>query len=268
MTASYKADNDNALPPAELIGSSHVKFPSLVGRGSTRTVSDPVEPQYLGAQPYVQIDMGIDGKRFPEMRKGLMNLFGTDVAIDRRALVGFLRDISLVSEEEYQAFKPPSEIAVFSYNRNDLRDNPQLEYSGIYEDGWVSENSVYKLTQQSGASQMVVKGEVPTLPGGDPYFETRAQLFVDGKLVAEQMLPLGAFELRGNVAPAEASEATASAGAAAVRKVELKFSRYRNLPMVDGYPDGRPVSAMLKYVGFQGGQAPAAAPAVAQNASR
>ena len=142
----------------------------------------------------------------------------------------------------------PSEIFVaFAYTRNDLRDHAELEYAGIYEDGWVSEHSICKLAQPTPASQAVVKGEVPRLPNGDPYFETRAQLFVDGKLVAEQTLKPGAFELRGDV-PAEASE---SASTHHVRKIELKFSRYQNLPMVDGYPDGRPVAAMLKYLGFQ-----------------
>src|SRR5215831_155052 len=127
--------------------------------------------------------MGVEGTRFPEPRRGLMKLYGTDVSTDRRSLVGFLRDISLVSEEQYAAFKPPSEIAVFAYNRNDLRDNPELEYSGIYEDGWVSEHSFCRLSQpagSSGALHAVVKGDVPALPGGDLNFAMLAELCVDG----------------------------------------------------------------------------------------
>jgi hypothetical protein len=248
MTGSYKADNENSLPPAELIGSTHVRFPGLVGRGSTRAVSEPVEPQYLGGQPYVQIDMGVEGTRFPEPRHGLMKLFGTDVATDRRALVGFLRDMSLVSEEQYAAFKPPSEIAMFAYNRNDLRDYPQLEYSGIYEDGWVSEHSFCRLSPpagSAGAIQVVVKGEVPALPGGDPNFATLVELCVDGKAVARELRHPGDFELLGDVPAASASAANPT------RAIELKFSRFQHLPENNGYPDGRPVSARLQYLGLK-----------------
>ena len=42
-----------------------MKFANLVGRGATRAVSEPVEPQYLGGQPYVQVDMGVEGKPSP-----------------------------------------------------------------------------------------------------------------------------------------------------------------------------------------------------------
>jgi hypothetical protein len=261
MTGSYKADDDNKLPPAELIGSTHVRFPGLVGRGSTRAVSEPVEPQYLGGQPYVQIDMGVEGTRFPEPRRGLMKLFGRDVATDRRSLVGFLRDMSLVSEEQYAAFKPPSEIAVFAYNRNDLRDYPQLEYSGIYEDGWVSEHSFCRLSPRAGssaASQAVVKGEVPALPGGDPNFETLAELRVDGSAVARELLRPGDFELRGDVPAATASAANPT------HAVELKFSRFQHLPENNGYPDGRPVAARLHYIGLQ----PASNTSVARGSHR
>ncbi len=247
MTESYKADSDNALPPAHVIGTGEVGFPGLVGRGATRAVSDPIEPQYINGQPYVQIDMGVEGKRFPEMRSGLMKLFGTDVAIDRRALVGFLRDISLVSEEQYEAFKPPTEIKSFAMSNNDLREKTEMEYSGIYEDGWVSERSFYKLSQPAGASvSAVIRGEVPRLPEGDPKFQTHAALKVDDKIVAEQTLPCGPFELRGDL-PAELI-----AGTSAVHKLQLEFSHYQKLPPVDGYPDGRPVSAMLTYIGLTG----------------
>jgi hypothetical protein len=261
MTGSYKADNDNKLPPAELIGSTHVRFPGLVGRGSTRAVSEPVEPQYLGGQPYVEIDMGVEGTRFPEPRRGLMRLFGTDVATDRRSLVGFLRDISLVSEEQYTAFKPPSEIAVFAYNRNDLRDHPELEYSGIYEDGWVSEHSFCRLSPPArsvGATQAVVKGQVPALPGGDGNFETLAELCVDGKAVCRELLHPGDFELRGDLPLQGASAANAA------HAVELKFSRFQHLPENNGYPDGRPVAAKLQYIGLK----PAENTTVARSANR
>jgi hypothetical protein len=254
MTASYKSDSDNYLPhEAKAIGMDGVKFPLLVGRGSARVVSEPFEPQYINGQPYVQIDMGMDGKRFPEPRTGLMKLFGTDVAIDRRSLVGFLRDISLVSEEEYDAFKAPSELSVFESTGNQLRDYRELEYSGIYEDGWVSEDSAYKLRQPNGPCQAVIRGEVPGLPGADPNFSVQASLIVDGKLVDQRVLKPGSFELRGDSPKLEglAKSTSLSSDPTPTRHVALKFTRVQNLPPAQGHFDGRPVAARLFYVGFQ-----------------
>jgi hypothetical protein len=150
---------------------------------------------------------------------------------------------------------------VFAYNRNDLRDNPELEYSGIYEDGWVSEHSFCRLSRRADSnvnSQAVAKGEVPALPGGDPNFEMRAELCVDGKTVCREMLRPGGFQLRGDVPPASTPEA------ASTHAVELKFSRFQHLPMNNGYPDGRPVAARLHYVGLQ----PAADTTVARGGNR
>ena len=150
----------------------------------------------------------------------------------------------------FSSFKTlsPAIPAVFAYNRNDLRDNPELEYSGIYEDGWVSEHSFCRLSQRGGAApagtRAAVKGEVPALPGGDPNFETLAELCVDGRIVAREVLRPGDFELSGDVPPATTPEA------GSIHAVELKFSRLQHVPMNNGDPDGRPVAARLHYVGL------------------
>lgn len=246
MTASYKADFDNSLPhSAELIGSEHVNFPGLVGRGATRAVSEPVEPQIINGQSYIQIDMGIEGTKFPEPRKGLMKLWGTDVAIDRRKLVGFLRDISLVSDEEYRDFKPPTELRIFTTGKNDLRDNTQFEYSGIYEDGWISEHSFFTLSQPAGPDVVaVVQCEIPRLASADANFQTHAQLVIDGKVVAEKTIGIGTLDLS---VPMPAIETSANS----LHRVELRFNNFRKLPPNKGYEDGRPVAGKLKYIGFK-----------------
>src|SRR5439155_3422792 len=113
----------------------------MVGRGSARVFSPPMTPQIIEGRAFLGLDMGVDGEPFPERRSGLMALYGTDVALDRRRPVGFLRDISLVSQEEYGRLAPPSKLESFPA---DL-ENPDLEYSGIYEDGRVSEASYFQL---------------------------------------------------------------------------------------------------------------------------
>ena len=56
----------------------------------------------------------------------MMNLSGRDIPSDSRRIVGFARDISPISDEEYLAMKAPKAIERF---RGDLK-NKNLEYRG------------------------------------------------------------------------------------------------------------------------------------------
>ena len=134
-TASLNADGDNRIPPASVIGSDRVFFQGQ-GRGSARLFSPPARPQTIAEGSYLCLDMGSGGKMFPERRKGIMRMYGNDVRTDPRRITGFVRDISAISEEEYLRMDPPASLKTFP---RDLF-NANLEYSGIYEDGWVAES--------------------------------------------------------------------------------------------------------------------------------
>jgi hypothetical protein len=247
VTASYNADGSNALPPtASAIGQDKRWSLGAVGCGSARLFSPPLVPQRIDGRDYFMIDFGRPGQRFNMPRKGLMSLYGRDVAIDRRLLVGFARDVSAISDEEYQKLTPPGQLTHFP---DDLA-NPNLEYSGIYEDGWVSEASFATLaipaTTEPSATPAVkaiaVKGSVPNI-GGNSSFTTDVTLKVDGVEVAKRTLTAGEFEVRGAL---PAKTADGSAPAESHRRVELLFTNTQHLP--EG--DNRPVAALLKFVGF------------------
>lgn len=159
-----------------------------------------------------------------------MELYGRDVPIDQRRLVGFGRDISLVSEEEYLTLAPPSQLLSFPADLT----NPDLEYSGLYEDGWVSEAAFFRLTQPAAPSQIVVRGMIPQIT--DPAFSCEVHVFVDEHEVPRKTLGLGDFEIR---APVSSNMST--------RRIDLHFSRFQQLPS----PDNRPVTALLQFVGFE-----------------
>jgi hypothetical protein len=241
VTASYKADAANELPPAAIVGAERVPL-GLVGRGSARMVSPPIKPLVVDGRAYVEIDMGREGQLFPTYKTGMMKLYGTDVVSDRRRLTGFARDISVLSEEEFQALAGVQNISRFGFGPpgsthagpNDLR-NPNLVYSGAYEDGWLSDASSYLLSP-TGATTLSVRAEVPDI--GDPSFKTTATLLVDGKVVAQRLVPCGRFEL---TAPVTTSDATTR------HTVELRFDRTQSLK----FPDSRPVTALLHFIGFE-----------------
>jgi hypothetical protein len=231
VTRSLAGDGDNRLPPAIVIGTERHPFP-LVGRGSARVFSPPLVTQSVGGLDYLGLDMGMDGRQFPRRAPGgLMRAYGRDVAQDHRRLTAFVRDISLVTEAEYAALAPPSALRVFP---RDLAD-PSVEYSGLYEDGWVGEDAFVRLSRGPGASVLRVRGSVPSI--GAAGFTSECVVLVDGREAARAPLAVGRFTL----------EAVVPAGSGRAR-IDVRFSRVQPLPA----PDGRPVAAHLDFIGFDG----------------
>ena len=228
MTASLKSDGENKLPPANAIGKTRELFP-IVGRGSARVFSAPVAPQVIDGGSYVAIDMGVEPKAFPNVKTGLMKLYGSEIPADSRKLVGFGRDISLISPQEYSALIPPNSVSSFP---NDLT-NRSLEYSGIYEDGWLSEAAFLGLSQPNPATPLVIRGTVPGL--SDPKFVTELRVSVDGQEIAQRTLKPGDFNLKITIPKGQKR-----------RRVDLRFSKWQNLPN----SDKRPVAAKLSLIGF------------------
>lgn len=247
LTASLNADGQNLLPSgAAVIGTARHSF-GISGRGSARVFSPPVEPQAVGEWEFVAIDMGRDAGPLIRPRKGLMRLYGRHVSLDRRLLVCYGRNLSAVSPRDYAGMRPPSRLESFP---RDLQ-NPEVEYSGFYEDGWLSDHAWCRVSEPWNATSVVVKGYVPEM--GDPAFQTELRLLVDGHEVKRQWLGLKGFEVRAPLPPAQAA-ASASARSAELRrpKIELQFSRLQSLPQ----PDGRPVACNVVSVGIEGAVAP------------
>lgn len=234
LTASLKADGNNILPPAEAIGQHRVPLP-IRGRGSARVISHPLLPQKIHDRSYIHLDLRQEGTRWKEERIGLMRLYGTGVQGDPRRITAFLRDISLLSETEYRHLKAPDRIESFP---DDLA-NPNLEYSGIYEDGWVSEDSFVVLEPAAGAAMLEVEGFVPDL--GDLRWSSKARLSIDGVEQLVRELRTGFFRLE-----------TPSSGGPGRHKIELVFSAVQALPG----GDRRPVAAKLTRLGFRNLAAP------------
>lgn len=228
MTDTTRNDSENRLSPAAALGATRQAFP-IVGRGSARVFSPIINPQIINNQPYFGLDMGQDGTTFPFNRTGLMNLYSKDVALDIRQMVGFGRDISLVSDEQYQKMAAPEQVSNFPA---DLA-NPNLEYSGVYEDGWVSEAAFFGLNRPAGPAALIVRGTIPQIDS--PGFKTEITVLVDGQEVARRPLGLGDFELKLTV-PAQVGR----------HRVDLRFSYFQHLPG----NDKRPVGALLRLVGF------------------
>jgi hypothetical protein len=223
LTSSFGPDAGRALPPAAAVGATREPL-TAVGRGSARLFSPVLRPQLIGGHPYVLVDMGVDGRLSNARRSGLSGLYSGSVPVDARHLTSRLRDISLISEAEYRQLDAPSAVQRFP---EDLA-NPDLEYSGIYEDGWVGEESRVVLAA-GGPTTLVVRAEVP------PAASQRLRVTVDGKRVHSGAVKPGSLVVR---VPLPASRER--------RRIALQWAE---APQLGGL-DTRLAAARLEFVGL------------------
>jgi hypothetical protein len=226
-TASLRSDGSNEIPQANAIGEARAAF-AAAGRGSARLFSAPVTPQAIEGRYYVSLDMGGFGRRYEEKRTGLVGAFGAAIPLDSRTAGGFARDISAIGEDRFAALRPPSMLSHFPADLSDA----SLEYSGIYEDGWVAESSYCSLLQPPMTSVLRIRAIVPPQTPQP----SALQVVVGGATVAAVALRTGENDLRLPLA-----------GVGAIERVELHFDRAARLPS----PDNRPVSALLRSIGFE-----------------
>lgn len=248
VSLSFKGDRQNRVPRGFVIGTERKPF-DVAGRGACRLVSPPITPVRIRGRAYVGIDLGEYGTPFTVARTGLMNWFGLEVGLDRRLLVGFGRDISLIGEDQYRAFKPPSAIYVWGNTDSQLRDN-DLEFSGVYEDGWMSEQSYLVLSQLPGQTKFSLKGFVGDL--GDATFTTTPTLKIDGKVIELKgklfgpagerpfagAVGIGDFDLHAEIPPTNTEVR---------RRVEITWSAFQQLQK----EDTRKAAAKVNYLGFE-----------------
>ena len=227
VTSTYMADGVSQVPLARVQGDKDLPL-KAVGRGSARLFSPVVVPQQLHGRPYILLDMGSAGSLFPERKKGLMNLFGGSIRVDTRRMVGFARDISFISPEDYAGLVPPTAVAGFPTGLA----NRALEYSGVYEDGWIAEDCYLRLRQPGGGVLRVVG----MLPGFQSFSAgNRIRILEDGNALLDEDIKPGDFDFK--FAPGEVP---------GPHLIRVQFKTTRQL----SDEDPRPASARLTYVGF------------------
>jgi len=145
---------------AIVLGEDDYKLP-FVGDGSARIVTSIIEPEYYEGQAYLTVDFGDPARVIEKLKTGLMRWYGVNYALDDRRLVGFTRDISVITDEQYRAMARPHKISKFP---DDLLNNKGLEYSGIYEDGWIGRDAFFKLGASHTGQVLYFKGYIPEIP--------------------------------------------------------------------------------------------------------
>jgi hypothetical protein len=148
-------------PGSRILGDGNVAL-AFPGNGAVNRIVGPVRPVYRDGAAYVAIDFNETAVQFPNIRSGLQSLYNTAVPLDSRKLVAYGRDISALSAAQLAALERPAKLTRFP---EDLLFAHGLEFSGIYEDGWLSPESEFVLGGGGPDAWVRVRGFVPDLPG-------------------------------------------------------------------------------------------------------
>ena len=145
---------------AIVVGEEDYRLP-FVGAGSARVISEVIKPEIYEKQAYIMVDFGDTAQPIAKLKTGLMRWYGVEYNLDDRRLVGFTRDISVITDEQYRAMPRPTKIANFPW---DLINYKGLEYSGVYEDGWTARDAYFKLGASHPGQVLLFKGYIPDIP--------------------------------------------------------------------------------------------------------
>ena len=214
LTTTTLGDGCACLPPVSATGEEQVRL-DVSGHGAARVTSPAFAPKVVDGVAYLLLDLGADARLFATPRTGLMGLYGTDVPIDYRKMVAYVRQIRFVDASSPDTVKPPAKIDAFP---SDLA-GAGLEFSGIYEDGWVGDQGFVTLFAQS-EGKVVMRGRFPAGIGLD---NVQLALTVGSAAPVLKTLKPGPFVI----------EAPVAAGSS---RIGFRFSNIGRLPPEDGRP--------------------------------
>jgi hypothetical protein len=160
FTRTSLGGDRSALPTKAVVGADEDCPIPFVGSGSARVFTPVFKPQVFEGLSYVSVDFGEPGEWIAKQKTGLMRLYGLRYNLDDRKLVGFTRDISVITDEQYRHLVRPTRIAKLP---DDLYENAGFEYSGIFEDGWLCDRSYVCLAGTKKGDVFTFRGEVPNL---------------------------------------------------------------------------------------------------------
>jgi len=205
----------------------------FTGSGCATIISKPIRFFEHKGRSYFALDFGSAGDYFPNEKTGLMRLFNLQIRRDHRQMVGFARDISMVPESEYRSLVRPRAVTSWPVG---LLENPGLEFSGIYEDGWVSDQATLILGKAAAGEKLVIRGALPRLTRFTK-FGNSLTVLLNGKPIYAGPIQLGEFQI-GHTFNESSSE----------NRLTFSFTQMDNLP----HPDDRPVAAQLQSVAIVG----------------
>ena len=231
LSSTLLPQHDRKLPAVALNRDTGLKLP-IVGRGSARIEVKNFTTEEVNGRDYLQFLFLHEPKLFPQTGNRITQLYGKDIPIDTRFISTFGKNISLVTRESFNQKKAPSFIG----NVSEALRKDNLFYSGVYEDGWVAEDSYFVLDSRN-SRKLLVEGTIPYV--GNSNFKTFVSVYLNDRLLTSRKIGVGNFSLDLDLGGVQISPNSRE-------RVTLGFSSTQRL----GGTDGRPVSALITQIGF------------------
>ena len=217
------------LPEGAIVKSSTDQKLDFAGSGAANVISPPISFFEQNGHFYFALDFGINGDYFNHPKTGLMRLFNRQIRADHRPIVALTRDIALIRDSAWSRLSRPRTVK--SWPADLLRD-PGLEFSGIYEDGWISDHAYMVLGSAGVGDKLVIRGSIPAI---GPLLHSGNQIHVllNGDPIYDVEAKSGHFEIWHTFTENRDKN-----------RIDFCFGRTVSLPS----PDDRPVSAQLNQV--------------------
>jgi hypothetical protein len=232
LSQTVLGDGRTRLPEGAVVLGDAVAPVGLIGAGAANIFSEPIHPVLHNGHYYLALDFKTLPISPPNRKVGLMRLFNKEIPVDVRKLIGYGRDISVISEKDYQGLARPRSVTRWP---EALFGEPSLEFSGFYEDGWISDRAMMRLGPSRTGEQLVIKGMVPDI-GEFARQGNMLQVRIDGTLSTTERLPPGAFEVHVPIRKD-----------LNVTSVNLDFALQESLPK----GDDRPVAARIEFLAIR-----------------
>ena len=236
ITDSYNRAAGFRLPQAISIEGSANTNINLMGRGSARIYSSEISPKKIADGNYIGIDYGREENYIDRERSGAMALFGKNVKLDTRRIVLSARNICLFTPLSFEKYPRLSEVSDI---RRDIQNNG-LEYSGIFEDGWISEAAFVILKNPALNTKMIflnIQASIPEVQNKN--FKTNVSIKLNDHEIYNGLISPGDVVLR---VPVKSTDFSVSGNS----KIVITSSNLQDLP--NG--DGRSVSMLIQKIGF------------------
>ncbi len=220
---------ENKLVGPVVRGAGDVPIPAI-GHGAFNLFVGPLHPLVHEGVAYVAVDFWETPDVILDRRTGLKRLYNSGIPLDYRRVLGWGRDISAVSAADYEKLSRPLRLAHFP---DELSEAETLEFSGAYEDGWLSPQSTFVLGATAPGGVVRLRGFVPELPGS-PLGRGTMKISVDG---TELELPAatGTFDW---LLPVPALSPSSLSATTHTTRVAVSFTATTRLPGGDDRPTG------------------------------
>lgn len=193
-TRTYMAGQEAALPEITLYGAEAVKL-GTSGAGSLNLTSPPLRPCTIDGRRYVLVDFGSEPRQFAKTAPWAYVFFNTPYVPDPRNLSGFLRDISTLNTNSKVSL---NKFAALNDQWNFDAFESMFEYSGMFEDGWMSDHLRLRPRPELYGRNLNIVMDIPIeFANQNPLLS----IVVDGTRVSRQALSAGRISVHISLPP-------------------------------------------------------------------